>query len=627
MSTSGRPKGEQRSAQHEGSPVSTVSDIECGCEALRYHTGDRTGPLSRLMSDGGLGMVFQPIVDLATGELYAHEALVRGPQGMPLQSPDALLSAARREGLLQDFEVACVALALKSWRDLQQPGRLFVNISASALVRCFEHLDAAGAARCIGQCGVKPEKLVFELTEHELVSDVPRLVAVAQVVQGAGVRLALDDFGDGRSSLRLWSELAPDVVKIDKYFTKDIAHHAQRLKTLRALLQIAETFGSGLVAEGVETAEDLRALRDLGVPMAQGYFIGMPERKPRQQALPEARTVLRGSQVAVLPSLRVAPSPGRLTQGQVLSAEPVTAVLTCQELARIFDAQPGLPAVAFVDEQWLPIALLSRQLFLDLYAKPFFKDIHGRKPCLPFANNAPTLVEVDASFDALLNVLMSADQRYLVEGFVYVQNGRYAGIGTGHQLVRQVTESRVEAARHANPLTLLPGNIPISEHIDRLCGAGAHFVACYADLANFKPFNDYYGYWRGDEVIKMVSAVVQSHCDPKRDFVGHVGGDDFVVLFQSPDWRVRCESMVAEFTQSVTYLYDPDAQARGGIDSEDRHGVRRFFDFTSLYMGVVEIRPGDGFQRASDVASAAALAKQRAKLAGLAVHIREHEPA
>jgi diguanylate cyclase (GGDEF)-like protein len=590
-------------------------------DPLAYATGDGVGPLSRLLTEGSLSMAFQPIVSLSTGQLHAHEALVRGPQGMPLQSPDALFAAARREGLAQDLEVACVATALKRWRSLDQRGRLFLNVSATALVRCFGRVEPHEWVEHMRQSGVMPEQMVLEITEHEHVGDVSRFVALAERLHEAGLRLALDDFGDGRSSLRLWSELAPDYVKIDKYFTADIARHAKRLKTLQALLQIAETLGSSLVAEGIETADDLRVLRDLGISFGQGFFLGRPMRDPPLALLPEAAQVLGSSRVAVLPTLRVAPSPGRLSQGALVAAEPMTADIGCDQLALRFDANPSWHAVAFIDRQQRPIGLLSRQAFFDRYAKPYFKEIYGRKPAFNFANPRPTVVDVDAGIDELLSVLMNADQRYLTEGIVYTDNGHYAGLGTGHQLVRQVTESRIEAARHANPLTFLPGNIPISEHIDRLCAAGADFVACYADLSNFKPFNDHFGYWRGDEAIKLLSRKILEHCDPKRDFVGHVGGDDFVILFQSHDWEARCARVVDEFDASVRQLYDDESQHKGGIEAEDRHGTSRFFGFIGLYMGAVRFASSPGRWRAADVANAAALAKQKAKQLGLSVYV------
>jgi GGDEF domain-containing protein len=103
-----------------------------------------------------------------------------------------------------------------------------------------------------------------------------------------------------------------------------------------------------------------------------------------------------------------------------------------------------------------------------------------------------------------------------------------------------------------------------------------------------------------------------SHCDPRRDFVGHVGGDDFVLLFQSDDWFDRCEQIVSCFNEKARALYDTDALELGGIDAEDRHGVSRFFSFTTLSIGALPVRPGV-FAQADEVASAAAMAKQKAK--------------
>lgn len=601
-------------------PIATAEDAHI--DLLRYRVGDRTGPLSRLLSERALRPVFQPIVSLADGRIHAHEALIRGPRGMPLHTPDALLAAARNEGLLQDFEVACVAFALQRWRVVGNGGRLFVNVSALALVECFRDRAPHHIASFIRGCGLEPAAIVFEITEHERVADVPLLVEVAGNVQAAGMAFALDDFGDGRSSLRLWSELSPDTVKIDKYFTHDIARHGRKLQTLKALMQIAESFGSSLVAEGVETEDELRVLRDLGIPLAQGYLLGRPADLPVERPDAPAIAVLGDPRVAVMPAVRAAASPGRLRVHQIVRCDPASPSTTNEEVFARFAANPSWHAIAIVRDG-RPIGLLGRQQFVDLYAKRYFPELYGRKPCLDFANLTPTLIEVEHDIEDLLAVLTSSDQRYLSEGFIYTDNGRYYGLGTGHQLVRNVTESRIEAARHANPLTFLPGNIPISEHIERLLASGCEFAAVYADLKDFKPFNDYYGYWQGDAVIKLLATTLQGCADPQRDFVGHVGGDDFVMLFQSADWPERCARSVARFNADVVRQYDDAARAAGGISTEDRHGVQRTFGFTTLYMGAIRLHRGDNGTPAS-VASAAAKAKQVAKVRGVGLVIEDY---
>ena len=571
------------------------------------------GPLARLMRDRALRSVFQPIVNLGDGSIYAHEALIRGPKEMPLHSADALLIAARGEGLLLEFELACVAVALQGWADLRQRGRLFVNVSASALMEAVKRRSIQAVVRDIGDLGLLPRMLTFEITEHENVSNVDEFIACVQEVQATGLTFALDDFGDGRSSLRLWSEMAPDTVKIDKYFTLDISRHARKLQTLRALMQIAEVFGTSLVAEGIESADDLRVIRDLGISWGQGYFLGRPEPMPIESLRLDAAKVLIDKRVAVLPTLKSASSPGRLRELNVIRADPIDAETSNDALLTIFHSHPTWPAVAVV-EAGLPIGIIERHQFLDRYARSYFKEIYGRKPAVTFANREPRLLERDREVQELVGILTSPDQRYLIEGFVVTENGRYLGLGTADQLVRNVTESRVEAARHANPLTLLPGNIPITEHIGRLLRMGADFVACYLDLLNFKPFNDHYGYWRGDEMIKLVATTLLQHCDPQRDFIGHVGGDDFILLFQDDDrWEDCCSRIVGDFNLAARALYDEAGQALGGINAEDRHGVTRFFPITSLYIGAVWVAGGQ-FTHAEQVANAAARAKHEAKI-------------
>ena len=578
------------------------------------------GPLEMVLRSGGLYPVFQPIVNLEDAAVYAHEALIRGPMGTSLHTPDALLKAAAEEDLSYEFEYACIVRAMQTWGRLKLPGRLFVNISANALTHLFNTHTAASLSRLIQSMGVLPRMLVLEITEHERVADMDHLADVVAGIRSAGASLALDDFGDGRSSLRLWSQLKPEVVKIDKYFTKNISEHGDKLKTIQALQQIAAIFGSCLVAEGVETAKDLRVLRDMGIAYGQGYFLGHPDRQPVDYVNIESQRVLGERQVAVFPELSRVATGGQLRNVSLVPAPVVTVASTNDQLATIFLAQPDLHAVAMLDGE-RPVGIINRAQFMNEYSKLYYREVWGRKSCAVHANLQPRLIEKDHSVDELVGILTSQDQRYLADGFIVTDNGRYVGLGTGDQLVRSVTETRIEAARHANPLTFLPGNIPITQHIDRLLKKETRFVACYADLNNFKPYNDYYGYWRGDEMIRLVARIAMEQCDSQTDFLGHVGGDDFLLLFQSVDWRERCECLVTDFNTRALDMFDDAARAAGGIQAEDRYGVPRFFPCTTLSIGAIAI-DGGHFTRAEDVANLAALAKHDAKHAGAGVFVR-----
>jgi diguanylate cyclase (GGDEF)-like protein len=575
--------------------------------------------LLRLLQQDAFYASFQPIADLKNGAVYAHEALIRGPVSSSLQSADTILMVAQKCGFLYEFEIHCVLRALRQWGQLKQHGRLFVNISANALVQGVQIVGIQHLSKLAKSLGVIPRQIVLELTEHERVIDMDELSKVVKALQSFGFSVALDDFGDGRSSLRLWSQIKPMMVKVDKYFSRDISSRPDNFKTIKALMQIAEVFDTALVAEGIETGDDLRVFRDLGIAYGQGFFLGKPDAVAVQTITKPARDVLVNSRVAVLPEHPYSARHGQLKHLSMVQAPTVTVHTTIDEVADVFLARSDLHALAVVEGD-RPIGIINRNVFINRYATLFFREIFGKKSCMQCANTEPRLIERNHDVEELVGILTSQDQRYLNDGFVVVDNGRYLGLGTGEQLVRSVTELRIEAARHANPLTFLPGNIPISLHIKRLLNSGAWFSACYLDLNHFKPFNDHFGYWRGDEMIRLLAKIAVKNCDPHKDFVGHVGGDDFLILYQSQDWKNRALLIIQEFEDLSLALYDDESLQKGGIEGEDRDGLKRFFKFTSLSIGAVVVDKGQ-LATPEDVANRAAVAKHSAKQGGSGLHV------
>jgi diguanylate cyclase (GGDEF)-like protein len=208
--------------------------------------------------------------------------------------------------------------------------------------------------------------------------------------------------------------------------------------------------------------------------------------------------------------------------------------------------------------------------------------------------------------------MVAGERNHLVDGFIITENGHYLGMGTGLELMRRVTELQISTARYANPLTGLPGNVPIHETISRLLEAGESFVVAYADLDNFKPFNDLYGYSAGDGLILRLTQLLLEEMDPHSDFIGHIGGDDFVVLMQSLDWQARLQRLLQRFDGAVWSHFDPRHREAGGFEVAGRNGVVSFFPLTSVSIGVLLVRAGQ-FHSHHDVALAAADAKKSAK--------------
>jgi GGDEF domain-containing protein len=142
----------------------------------------------------------------------------------------------------------------------------------------------------------------------------------------------------------------------------------------------------------------------------------------------------------------------------------------------------------------------------------------------------------------------------------------------------------------ASPLTRLPGNMAIEQVLKEKMERGEKFALCYIDLDDFKAFNDKYGYARGSELIKMTGEVIYHAKDryaEKKDFVGHIGGDDFV-LVTSPDLVDRvCQTILSEFDRLIPQYYHAEDRARGFIEATDRYGINRRFPLMSISIAVV----------------------------------------
>lgn len=579
---------------------------------------ERACAFVELLDNQRLSFEFQPIVDLRQSAISGYEALMRGDSNCELRSPEVLLELARRTGRMLELERLAALSAITTFGKQRLEGRLFLNLSASAILD-FASERGSKLFETAVRAGVAPSSLYFELTEHERVENPDQLAQALEPFKAQGIGLALDDFGDGRSSLRLWAQLEPDIVKLDKFFTRNINQDSRRVEAVRAILGLSERFGSRIVVEGIETVEELAVVRDLGCTFGQGYLLGRPAREPLRSLPAVPAQILASSKIAVLPNTTVQRDIGQAVGRLLVDAPTVGLKATNEDVRRLFSRFPKLHAVAVVEHDY-PVGLIDRRSFFDHYGQRYFDDLYGRKPCKLFMNPAPFRVERSFPLDSMISMLAGEDQRYLFEGFIITEGGRYAGLATGESLVRAVTERRVEAARHANPLTMLPGNIPITEHIARLLKSGRQFAACYFDLNNFKPFNDIYGYWRGDEMIKLAAETILANADRSLDFVGHVGGDDFVVLFQSDDWMQRCRCTIDAFGSRARALFSEEDLAREGFQSEDRHGVQRFFPLTAIAVGAV-LADSSRYANAEDVASSAAAAKKIAKLSPDGFHL------
>ncbi|WP_113907684.1 GGDEF domain-containing protein [Aliidiomarina celeris] len=200
---------------------------------------------------------------------------------------------------------------------------------------------------------------------------------------------------------------------------------------------------------------------------------------------------------------------------------------------------------------------------------------------------------------------------------------RYVGIIPVPSLLRRITEMRIQNARYANPLTLLPGNVPINQAIDNAILAEAPFSVLYFDLNNFKPYNDVYGYNQGDRIIQWFAQLLYEVFSPNEHFVGHVGGDDFIVVIHDQEhFESLLDTLKNQFQRDIVNFYRAEHLAEHAIFARARDGRFQRFPLLDYSVAIVKIAPHTAHSH-QQVATIAAELKGKAKRAKNGIAIRE----
>ena len=563
-----------------------------------------------IIDRGLLHPVFQPIIDFRVRSILGFEALIRGPESSPLHTPSALFAAARAAGRMADLEHACRETSLRAFAGLRLPGRLFINVTPGVLLTP-PWMNGA-TQRLLAELGIAENRVVIELTENQQITDLPEMQEALQHFRGRGFQIAIDDLGEGFANLRMWSEVRPEFVKIDRHFIDGIADDRMKYHFVRAMQDLGESCNAALVAEGLERQEDFECVRDMGIACGQGFFIARPAAVPG----PALSATVRGALARNRLTLSPLASPAErtpLARDLLRRIRPVPRDASNEYVVSRFEADPSLDVLPVVDGV-RPIGMINRHSMVDRFSRPFRRELFGRKSCQQFMDTAPLIVDQCASVQELAMMLAAAPKHYLFDGFIVTGEGAYLGVGSSHDLMATITEMQIRAARHANPLTQLPGNVPINEHVDRMLEAGTAFVAAYIDIDNFKPFNDHFGYRRGDDLILILAQQIRAAVDGRLDFVGHIGGDDFFVVFQSDDWLPRCEEIVRNFSAAVVATIG-EGDPESGYVAENRRGESQCHPLPTLSVGAVQVAAGDCDSH-HEVAAAASVAKKHAKKEG-----------
>ncbi|MES2582618.1 MAG: EAL domain-containing protein [Pseudomonadota bacterium] len=245
-----------------------------------------------LLESKSLVSVFQPMVDLRTGSVVGHEALIRTPRTVGEWSYEELLVAAKEQHCQRQFELGCVEFAIEHWLADQPKGKLFVNISAYTLVQLQESGGTDALLELLRKHKLQPKRMGLDITGYTRIPSITTLIEAVQPLRAAGMAIALDDFKVSDSSMRVWTKLLPSIVKMAPRWTRNVDTETENSAMVSSLVRLTQNHDCLLLAKSVESEAELRVLRKLGVDLAQGYFLGSPAQDPISSLNLRARAVL-----------------------------------------------------------------------------------------------------------------------------------------------------------------------------------------------------------------------------------------------------------------------------------------------------------------------------------------------
>ncbi|MGM0646706.1 MAG: GGDEF domain-containing protein [Thermodesulfobacteriota bacterium] len=532
-----------------------------------------------ILEQGRIRAVYQPILDFATGGVLGWEALSRGPAESQFESPVSLFDFAEEAGSLFELEKACRQKALSQCAPLDAGQKLFLNIHPQTLV---DPGFTAGATReLLHRYGLTPDQVVFEITERHSIKDFSLFHKTLTHYRSQGFLVAVDDVGTGYSGLWNIAQIRPDFIKIDMSLVQGVDRDPVKRSLMETFVTFADKIGSQIIAEGIETETVFSALLSLGVHLGQGYYFarpGMP--KPDiSLALEERRTPLQAQSGERSFSIK-----------HLVQEAPVIRLETPVKTVKKLINRQGPMCSVVVAQDNEPVGLVMSYHLDRQLASQYGVALYSDRNVAAIMDDTPLVVDAAESVEHVAR-LATARGRFKIYDDIIVTRGKtILGVASVQKLIDAMAKFQIEMAKGANPLTGLPGNLALESDIETRLARNQSFSLIYADLDNFKAFNDIYGFQSGDQVIKLLAKIMQhavTRHGTATDLVSHVGGDDFIAITGGQQAERICVSITRCFKRLVRTAYSAEDRQRGWIEACGRDGKSGRFPLVSVSLGVL----------------------------------------
>jgi len=532
--------------------------------------------LDKILEGKNIKSVYQPIVSLANGEIYGYEALSRVTKKELSINIEQMFRTADKTGRSWELETLCRTKALENSINLEEGKKLFLNVNSN-IIHDKKFKEGFTKER-LNEYGLNSNNIIFEITERTAIIDNNAFLASIEHYKNQNYSIAIDDVGDGYSGLNIIANVGPNMIKLNMNLIRDIDKDETKQLLCRAMVDFCKNAGIYLVAEGIETEEELKMLIKLRVDLGQGYFLGIPQDTMVNIASERIRMIKMFNEKNYNEKLKssVYPIIGHLAKsGYTFS--PDENVEDIYEMIRV---NPTITEFAIVDNG-ITVGFMTKSRLSEIFGGRYGFSLYSKNSIRQLINTEFLRVNFNMPIDQVSRLAMQRPFERLYEPVVVENDGKYSGIVTIKDLLDASTSVAVSTAMHSNPLTGLPGNILIEKEILNHVLGDYPYCIMYFDIDNFKAYNDAYGFQNGDMMLALLADILKE-CATENEFIGHIGGDDFIVICDYIEVDDFCKTVIYKFSTRVNSLYHEEDVDNGYIISKNRHGVTENFPIASL---------------------------------------------
>ncbi|MDR3012716.1 MAG: EAL domain-containing protein [Chitinispirillales bacterium] len=557
--------------------------------------------VERILEEKCIKPVYQPVVSLADGEIYGYEALTRITDPKYDMGIMQMFKAAEKMEKSWELETLCREKALQKSAGMEPGKKLFLNVNPN--IMHDEKLREGFTMDCLRKYGLMaPDSVIIEITESSAINDSEAFYGAISHYKNQNFKIAIDDVGAGFSGLNKIANLKPNIIKIDMNLIRNIDKDEIKQLLCKAMVDFGENAGIKLVAEGIENEEELKTLIKLKVGYGQGYFLCVPrdsfEKIPAQkiEMIKEfnAKRYSENVRSSIYPMIGNLSKPGHIF--------PLDECV--ESVYEVLKHDPAITGFAVVSEEGTVQGFMTKTALSEVLGGRYGFMLHSKRTVKEIMSADFLRVNFCMTVDQVSRFAMQRPPEQLYDPMVVEKGDRYWGIATIKDVLDAYTKVEMEIAMHSNPLTKLPGNLIIEREIRKRILGEDPYCIIYIDLDNFKAYNDAYGFDNGDLMLMLVTDILKE-CVLDGEFLGHIGGDDFIVICDYVDGEFFCGSIIDKFAARVVSLYRDEDLKNGCITSINRHGVTERFPIASLSIAGISNRVKvykDNYDFSSDIA-------------------------